>query len=72
MEGCRKNSKKSLSFQEKKVLDLIVEGKTNKEIADELFVSIHTIKAHVQHILKKLSVKSRVQAAVIASNQKNL
>ena len=72
MEGFRKNSKKSLSFQEKKVLDLIVEGKTNKEIADELFVSIHTIKAHVQHILKKLSVKSRVQAAVIASNQKNL
>lgn len=72
MEGCRKKPQVVLSIQEKKVLGLIVKGKTNREIADELFVSIHTVKAHVQHILKKLSVKSRVQAAVIASNEYSL
>lgn len=72
MENYERNSKKSLSFQEKKVLELVVKGKTNQEIANELYISVHTVKAHIQHILKKLSVKSRIQAAVKATSEKIL
>ncbi|RMA57182.1 helix-turn-helix domain-containing protein [Ulvibacter antarcticus] len=49
----------SLSNQEKKVLDLILEDKSNKEIASMLFVSVSTIKTHVNNLYKKLNVSSR-------------
>lgn len=55
-----------LTAREKEVLKLIVQGKNNQEISDELFVSIHTTKAHVSSILAKLCVNDRVQAAVKA------
>lgn len=48
-----------LSKQEKKVNDLILEGKTNKEIAGELFISISTVKTHTTNIYSKLGVKNR-------------
>lgn len=55
-----------LTERENQVLTLLVEGKSNSEIADALSVSVHTAKAHVCSILQKLSVHDRVQAAVKA------
>ncbi|HEY9744748.1 MAG TPA: response regulator transcription factor [Oculatellaceae cyanobacterium] len=55
-----------LTSRELKVLQLIVEGKSNPEIADQLCISIHTVKAHVGSILNKLCVNDRVQAAIKA------
>lgn len=54
----------SLSSQETKVLQLVVEGLTNKEIGDALFLSEHTIKKYVQNIMSKLGASDRTQAAV--------
>ncbi|WLT37029.1 response regulator transcription factor [Synechocystis sp. B12] len=56
----------SLSEREIDVLKLIVEGKSNQEIARTLYLSTNTIKTHVRGIMNKLSVDDRVQAAVIA------
>lgn len=55
-----------LTDRELEVLQLIVEGKSNPEIADLLCISIHTAKAHVGSILNKLCVNDRVQAAIKA------
>jgi len=51
-----------LSEQEIRVLGLIVAGKTNREIADELVISVGTAKWHVHNILQKLGVNNRSQA----------
>jgi LuxR family maltose regulon positive regulatory protein len=51
-----------LSEQEVRVLGLIVAGKSNKEIADELVISVGTAKWHVHNILQKLGVSNRSQA----------
>jgi NarL family two-component system response regulator LiaR len=48
------------------VLALMVEGLNNTEIAEKLFVSPSTIKSHVSHILRKLDVTSRTEAAALA------
>lgn len=53
------SKKQSLSAQEQKVLDLILADKTNKEIAAEIFVSVSTVKTHINNIYKKLGVKNR-------------
>ena len=58
--------KSKLTEREYEVLKLLVEGKSNTEIAKELIVSVHTAKAHVCSILQKLTVTDRVQAAVKA------
>jgi DNA-binding NarL/FixJ family response regulator len=55
-----------LTERESEVLGKIVEGKSNKEIADALFITIHTVKAHVANIISKLAVDDRTQAAVKA------
>lgn len=55
-----------LTERENEVLKLLVQGKSNTEIAQELIVSVHTAKAHVCSILQKLCVDDRVQAAVKA------
>ncbi len=57
----------NLTPREKEVLDLLIQGFSNTEIADKLIVSTHTVKAHVCNILEKLSVTDRVQAAVKAT-----
>ena len=57
----------NLTPREKEVLDLLVQGLSNTEIADRLIVSPCTAKAHVCNILNKLSVTDRVQAAVKAT-----
>lgn len=55
-----------LTDRELDVLRLIVDGFSNQEISEKLFVSIHTAKAHVCNILQKLSVEDRTQAAIKA------
>ena len=56
--------KENLTKRELEVLRLMIEGKTNSQIAKEIIVSVNTAKAHVASILTKLSAKDRVQAAV--------
>lgn len=58
--------KNRLTKRELEVLRLLVQGKTNPEIAKELFVSANTVKAHVGSIITKLEVSDRVQAVVKA------
>ena len=60
------NGKIMLTGRELDVLQLIVDGYSNAEISEKLFVSIHTAKAHVCNILHKLSVEDRTQAAIKA------
>ena len=64
--GHNMDSKTKLTERENEVLKLLVQGKSNTEIAQELIVSVHTAKAHVCSILQKLCVDDRVQAAVKA------
>ncbi len=51
-----------LTPREREVLRMMASGKANQVIADELFVSLGTVKVHVTHILAKLGVKSRSAA----------
>lgn len=55
-----------LSERERDVLRLMVQGFTNHSIAEALSVSLPTVKTHVQHILQKLHVSDRTQAALFA------
>src|SRR5437870_4558112 len=55
-----------LTQRELDVLRLVAEGKTNAEIAQSLFVSVGTVKVHVERIINKLGVSDRTQAAVRA------
>jgi two-component system nitrate/nitrite response regulator NarL len=58
-----------LSAREMQVLEQIALGASNKEIARTLDIAETTVKIHVQHILRKLNLSSRVQAAVFASGR---
>lgn len=55
-----------LTNRESEVLQLIAQGKSNQEIADELFITLKTVKTHVSNILAKLEVEDRTQAAIYA------
>jgi ATP/maltotriose-dependent transcriptional regulator MalT len=55
-----------LSNREREVLALIVEGRTNREIGERLFISQKTVGVHVGNILAKLGVSGRVEAAMVA------
>jgi DNA-binding NarL/FixJ family response regulator len=59
-----------LSERERDVLRLMVQGFSNHSIAETLSVSLPTVKTHVQHILQKLHVSDRTQAALLAVRQK--
>ena len=59
----------SLSPREREILRSIARGASNKEIGREHGIAETTVKIHVQHILRKLDVSSRVHAAVIATEQ---
>lgn len=58
--------KKHLTDRELEVLQYVVDGKTNREIAQILTITHHTVKAHVASIIKKIGVKSRFDAALFA------
>lgn len=57
-----------LTDREKQILDKVVEGFRNKEIAEKLYVSEQTIKSHINHIFSKLGVTSRSQLVSLFVN----
>ena len=58
-----------LSDQERKILDLIAEGKTNKEIAGDVYLSDKTVKNYVSSILSKLNLRRRSEAAAFIARR---
>ena len=60
----------ALTKQERKILALVAEGKTNKEIAAEVFLSDKTVKNYVSSILAKLNLERRAQAAAYVARMK--
>jgi DNA-binding CsgD family transcriptional regulator len=54
-----------LTAREREVLDLVAAGRSNREIADTLYISVKTVSVHVTNLLRKLGVTNRVQAAAI-------
>ena len=58
-----------LSDREVEVVRAVARGLSNLEIANELFLSVHTVKAHVAHCLNKLGLRDRVQLVVLAYEQ---
>jgi len=59
-----------LTSQEQKILMLVAEGKTNKEIAADVFLSDKTVKNYVSSILSKLNLERRAQAAAFVAKQR--
>jgi DNA-binding NarL/FixJ family response regulator len=57
----------SLTVQERRILDLIAEGKTNREIAETMFLAEKTVKNYVSNLLAKLGMQRRTQAATFAA-----
>lgn len=57
-------TQKGLSNREAEVAELVVKGLSNKEVANQLFVTEKTVKFHLTNIYKKMSVKSRAQLIV--------
>lgn len=55
-----------LSEREREVLICVARGMTNSQIAGDLYMSVHTVKVHIQSILRKLNLPNRVEAAVYA------
>jgi DNA-binding CsgD family transcriptional regulator len=54
--------------REREVLELMVAGMRNREIAERLFITVRTVKYHVSHILRKFGVQSRAEVIVLAHN----
>jgi DNA-binding NarL/FixJ family response regulator len=61
-----------MTKREKQVIELISEGYTNKEIAQELHLSTYTVKSHVHNILEKLAISTRVQIAKYLHDSKKI
>lgn len=59
-----------LTQRELETLLLLAQGKSNQEIADELFISLKTVKTHVSNVLSKLEVQDRTQAVIYAFHHK--
>jgi LuxR family maltose regulon positive regulatory protein len=61
-----------LTEREQEILALIAQGQSNRQIADALFITVGTVKGHINHIFSKLDVRSRTQALVRARHLKLL
>jgi two-component system nitrate/nitrite response regulator NarL len=64
--GTKADALKQLTAREREILDYLAQGMSNKAIARDLDISHDTVKLHVRHILAKLNLTSRVEAAVFA------
>ena len=62
----RRSERFGLTRRELDVLALVADGRTNREIGETLFISTKTASTHVSHILSKLEVRSRIEAATAA------
>ncbi|MBX6395935.1 MAG: response regulator transcription factor [Alicyclobacillaceae bacterium] len=56
--------KSLLTAREREVFELLVQDKTTREIAEELYISEKTVRNHISNVMKKLNVKGRSQAVV--------
>ena len=68
--GTYQDELSQLTSQEQKILMLVAEGKTNKEIAAEVFLSDKTVKNYVSSILSKLNLERRAQAAAFVAKHR--
>ena len=62
-------NKFNLTKRELEIIGLLVKGLNNEQIAKKLFITCHTVKAHVSSIFRKLNVKNRILAVVFAIRQ---
>lgn len=69
-QGDKRPLHDDLTAREVEILHLMTEGKTNQEIADELYIALKTVKTHVSNILGKLEVQDRTQAVIYAFKHK--
>lgn len=58
-----------LTAREQEVLDRLIEGKSNKQIAEELFISLNTVATHIKQIYQKLHVRSRAEVVARATRR---
>ncbi len=61
----------SLSPQERRILDLIAQGQTNRQIAEAMFLAEHTVKNYTTTLLRKLKVNNRTEAAIYATKMRS-
>jgi DNA-binding NarL/FixJ family response regulator len=66
LETSRPARMHSITSQEKKILSLLIAGKSTKEAAEELHISMSTLRNHISHINQKLHTKNRTEAAMKA------
>jgi DNA-binding NarL/FixJ family response regulator len=64
--GKRNGNEAGLSPREQQILGLLAEGRTQRQIADDLVISSKTVATHIQHVLSKLGVNTRAQAVAMA------
>ena len=69
--GTYQDELSALTAQEQKILMLVAEGKTNKEIAADVFLSDKTVKNYVSSILSKLNLERRAQAAAFVAKHRS-
>lgn len=70
-EGSLKVDLDNLSLRERVIFDLIVSSKSNKEMANEVNISVNTVKFHVKNIYLKLDIKNRKEALSIKKDIKH-
>jgi DNA-binding CsgD family transcriptional regulator len=59
----------SLTDTEERIVDLVAQGLSNRKVADQMFLSAHTIAFHLRHVYWKLDITSRVQLAALVAER---
>jgi DNA-binding CsgD family transcriptional regulator len=60
----------SLTDTERRIVELVAQGLSNRQVASQVFLSVHTVAFHLRHVFWKLNVSSRVQLARLAAEQR--
>jgi DNA-binding NarL/FixJ family response regulator len=68
--GCREEDKDELTEREKEVLALLASGYSNKDVAEKLFISIHTVISHRKNLVEKIGIKSLSGLTIYAITNK--
>ena len=63
---------KNLTKRELEILELLIEGRSNREIAETLFISAHTVKSNLEAIYQKFGIHNRVLLALSYAKMKNI